>query len=136
MDNFQRGDRAEQAMVAYQQAGGFTTAEGMIGVATPVFEHGYPFGDLIADLCHLMKRHDVNPMDMVGTGIEHWGADIVEQAWENSDDWDNCLQDESNAERAIEVLNVNGVPEQYHEAVLVKVGIIGPDDPRHPINKD
>jgi len=129
-DNFERGDRAMVAMKAYGNGGGFSEEEGVIGIneveimGVPVtFARGYPFGDLIADMCHLMARLDIEPMAMIENGIEHYGADLIEQAWFNSDDWHDTMQDESNIGRAIEILNINHVPIEYHDGILVKVGL-------------
>jgi hypothetical protein len=51
----------------------------------------------------------------------------VEQAWENSEDWHDTLQDESNQARAVAVLRTAGVPMEYDYAVMVKVGIVRPE---------
>lgn len=133
MDNFERGDRAMIAMKAYgYDAKGYNVEEeGVTGVGdvevdgeTISFPHGYPFGDLIADMCHAMRRFDIDPFDQIIAGIEHYGADIVEQAWENDEDWHNMMQHPSNIERATRILDMNGVPSKYHEAILVKVGLL------------
>lgn len=130
MNNFERGDRALAAMEAYRVAGGFSEAEGLLGISKTKmlgldveFMKGYPFGDLIADLCHLMRRHDIAVDEMVSHGIEHFGADVIEQAWENNEEWDSELQNEDNEERAIEVMNAAGVPEAFQDAALKKVGL-------------
>lgn len=131
-DNFDKGDRALAAMKAYRDTGhGFTEKEGLLGVGTVeiageevTFPRGYPFGDLIADMCHLMVRNEVDPLYMISQGIEHYGADLIEQAWENDDDWDDTLQSINNVARATRILEINQVPEVYHRAIFVKVGLV------------
>src|SRR4051812_48901621 len=98
-NNFERGDRAEEIMAQYY--GGPPT--GAISTETDAFK-GYPMGDLIADLCHLAQRNDVPVDRIIGSGVAHFGADVIEQAWEHDDGsserWNPELQNEENIEPA------------------------------------
>lgn len=134
-DNFERGDRALLSMQAYQGAGGMSEEEGLTGVFTKseggLFPDAYPIGDLIADLCHLARRvdPDINVDGLLRRGLTHYAADVIEQAWENSDGWHNCLQDATNYERAMAVMETAGVPERVREDALRYTGIL-PSIPR------
>lgn len=134
-DNFERGDRALKALAAYSsnlplhieneqelvETGkhAFNFA-GML--PTPI--EGSPISYLIADLCHVMRRHDLQVDEIVTNAIEHFGSDVIEQAWENDKEWHSHLQDESNLDRAKQVMEAAGVPEQYHDGAMKKSGIL------------
>ncbi len=138
-DNYDRAQSARKALAC----GNYEPLENTFNIELPLpdggikeVEGGYPISDLIADLLSLAQYHELDPMHKISEGVEHWGADMIEQAWMNADDWADTLQDEGNYERAEEILRINKVPEIYWEGVLAKVGLIGPDDPRHPLNKE
>jgi hypothetical protein len=129
MSNFDRGDRALQALAAADYRDPAET----VGMKLPTPDggeapgpEGYPISDLIADLAHLAQRNGFDFQKLIDEAWSHYGADVVEQAWENSDDWHDTLQDESNQARACAVLRTAGVPMQFDHEVMVKVGIVRP----------
>jgi hypothetical protein len=125
-DNFQRGDRAAAAL----SATGYEDPAVTIADST-AFASGeaYPISDLIADLCHLARRVGVSDlMELVDHGVAQYASDCVEQAWENSEDWDSCLQSEDNVARALTVLRIAGVPERLDAKVLRMLGLGGTHD--------
>lgn len=131
MDNFERGDRARRAL----DAGGYERLEDTINITIPTPDGkevegpgGYPISDLIADLCHLAQRHGLDVGSLLSEGIEHYGADCIEVAWEHSSEWNSLLQSEDNIDRARSVLRTAGVPEVFDHAIFVKVGFIPPND--------
>jgi len=119
MDNFERGDRAERALLAYRGT------KDLNPLGEP-FPDGYPISDLIADLCHLLARHGLDVQERVMTGLADFGADVIEQAWEHSEDWASELQDASNLQRALSVMQSAGVPEAAHDEALRRVGLLPP----------
>lgn len=133
MNNFERGDKAERAL----EAAGYAPVEDTIDNEVPLpngelvvaFE-GYVISDLIADLCHLAQRHGLaeDIAALVAAGVEHYGADCVEQAWENSDEWDNELQSKDNLPRAERILSLAGVPAVFWAPVMIKLGLITGDE--------
>lgn len=131
-DNFERGDTALRALLAigFEDPATVSNELPTPDGGTKVVPHvqGYPIYDLVADLCHLAQRTGLDPWRMLTEGIEHYGADCVEQAWRHSDDWGEMLQEPENIDRARRVLRVAGVPEEYDEGVLVKVGLIPPQE--------
>lgn len=130
-DNFERGDRAMRAMEAYRGAGGASDEEGVLGLEGSEefgWIKGYPIGDLFADLLHLCARYDVDGPAMMAQGMEHYGADLIEQAWEHSDDWDDTMQSPANLTRAQDILEINNVPLVFWGDIMVKVGLVSPDD--------
>ena len=116
MTNFDRGDRAETALRAI----GVTDHRG------DEFADGYPLSDHIADLCHLARRNDLDVTTVVTRGIVHFGADVIEQAWQHSSDWAPTLQDPANLDRALTVMATAGVPDVAHEEALRYVGLLPP----------
>lgn len=132
MDNFDRSEKALRALSAY---GGETIEQTMdLTIEHPVtgevarLPEGYPISDLIADLLHVATTYGVDPMEKINEGIEHWGADIVEQAWEHDDKWHSSLQDPTNIEHAETVLTLNSVPMLYWPGIMTKVGLVKVDD--------
>lgn len=130
--NFERGDTAARALAAID----YPPIEDTIGemIPTPDGElreakGGWSVGDLIADLCHLMRRHDLDVDDVIERGVTHFAADVIEQAWEHDDGWADCLQDGDNHERAMAVMASAGVPERVREDALRYVGILPPLPP-------
>jgi len=129
MSNFERGDRALEAIRSQ-----YEDPTGTIGnkVPTPdggevVAFEGYPISDMLADTMHLIRRLELDIPTLLREAWEHYGADVVEQAWEHSDDWHDELQHESNQARAVAVLRTAGVPIDLDYAVMVKVGMVKPD---------
>ena len=118
MDNFTRGDKALAAITSQYEDPNTTDAE-------PV--PGYPISDMIADTFHLIRRLELDIPTLIHEAFTHYGADVVEQAWEHSDDWHEELQDESNQARAVAVLRTAGVPIELDYAVMVKVGMVKPE---------
>lgn len=138
MDNFQRGDRALEALAVYRDEPLENTLEVVLPtpdggeVRSPELD-GYVISDLIADLLHVAARFGINPMDKIDQGIQHFGADCIEQAWEadaenENAEWSDMLQAKSNIEHAAKILAINGVPEEYYNDIFVKVGILAPDE--------
>lgn len=128
-DNFDRGDNALRAL----EGGGYEDLEDTLDYTIPTPDgeevpgrRGYPISDLIADLCHLAQRHQLDLPDLIRVGFCDYAADVIEQAWKHSDGWDNCLQHEANLPRAIEVMRTAGVAEEYHEHALQRVGLLPP----------
>ena len=140
-NNFDRGDRAKRAL---ENSGGYEPVENTLDLKIPRPDgteadghSGYPISDLIADLFHLTTRYSLDPSDMVREAWEQFGADIVEQAWENDEEWpSDTLQDSSNIPAANTVLELNGVPQEHFQGIYVKVGFISPSDPDHPANQE
>jgi hypothetical protein len=126
-NNFERGDRALRAIVAYNNNLPLNIEnEAMlieVGDATVVTQ-GSPIAYLIADLCHVMRRHDLQIDEILTGAIEHFGSDVIEQAWLHDDNWDNELQTDANTERARQVMATAGVPSQYHDGALRKSGLL------------
>lgn len=132
-DNFERGDKALHAVAFYMQGGqvkGIDAEEVLelgdnrveiFGAALP---EGSPIPYLIADLCHLLRRYDFAIDDALNHGVAHFASDVIEQAWEHSEEWDSELQDESNIERAIAVMQTAGVPEYVHQKALRMTGLV------------
>ncbi len=116
MTNFDRGDRAERAL----------RAVGVTHVRGDGFADGYPLSDHIADLCHLARRHDLDVRAVVARGVAHFAADVIEQAWQHSEDWAATLQDPANLDRALSVMATAGVPDFVHEEALRYVGLLPP----------
>lgn len=127
MDNFERGDKAAQALKAV----GYESAEDTADLSLPTPDGGevrgtadcYPIADLIADLLHLAQRNGAKVDDIIERGVKHYGADCVEQAFHASEEWGEELTGPLNVARAAEVLEACGVPEQYHYGVFVYVGL-------------
>lgn len=126
MSNFARGDRALEAImhIGYEDPG--VTIHQTIprpdGTQAPGL--AYPISDLVADLCHLAQRIGVPDIGaLLDHGLEHYGAECVESAWQHTDDWDNLLEHPSNAARALTILHAAGVPERVHDGVLRKLGL-------------
>jgi hypothetical protein len=130
-DNFERGDRALKALFAYRENPDIDlpSAEELAEAgAHTIIREGSGIAYLIADLMHVAQRVGVAVPAILAEGMEHYGCDCIEQAWENSEEWANNLQDESNLERAEAVLETAGVPTAFWRACMVKTGFIAPDD--------
>lgn len=130
MNNFQRGDTAERALNHI----GYPPPSETKGNKLPlpdggekITAEGYGVSDLVADLCHLLQRHDIDIEDTISAGITHYAADVIEQAFQNSEDWSDILQDEENLDRARMVMRSAGVPEQFEKPALVFVGLLPPE---------
>jgi len=117
MDNFERGDQAERLVAVYMdgKGGGETNAADVLS-------------DMITDILHLAQRDEIDVEDLIVRSAKHYGADCIEQAWENSDDWAQEMQSPLNIEKAVTVLNACGVPELFHHGCLVYVGLLRPDE--------
>ena len=132
MDNFTRGDKALEALTAV----GYQDPERTLGITIPTPDggevpgpEGYPISDLVADLCHLAQRSRLDFMHLLDEGVEHYGADIIEQAFQNDDEnWGECLQAKSNIPVAETVLRTAGVPARYDDAIFVKTGLLPADE--------
>lgn len=140
-DNFERGDKALKALLAYgipnDNPEGDQEVFSALGRALGADEEdlptepvakNYPIGDLIADLLHLNQRYGGSVADIIDRGVAHYAADVIEQAWENSEDWDDTLQSEDNISRAIDVMETAGVPEPYHQHALILTGILSNEE--------
>ena len=130
MDNFERSNRALEAL---QSTGHYEDIEDTLDIVlpTPDGEHervavldGYPISDMMCDLMHLAARFGIDPMDKINEAIGHYGSELIEQAWEHSDDWDDTLQSQGNIIRATEILNINHVPIEHHDGIFIKVGLL------------
>lgn len=119
-------DRARRAL----ECGGYEKLENTLNLKLPtpdgdeVDAHsGYPISDLICDLFALCKQHDLNPADMIREAWEHHGSDIIEQAHQYDDGWDNLLQTEENGQRARELLALHHIPEEHWDGIFSKTGL-------------
>lgn len=126
-DNFDRGDRAFKAL----KRGGYVPDDAAEVPQDWVAEN-YQIPDLICDLLHLARRSGGEVADTIARAVGHYGSDCVEQAWQNDEGWANCLQDAANMERAERVLEVCGVPEEYHQRVYRMVGLLPPTTDEGP----
>jgi len=141
-DNFERGDRALHALAFYMRGGvleGFVpeevveVGEGAIPVPRPdgtmaTLPEAAPVSYLIADLLHLVTRYGLDPMEKINEGIEHWGADILEQSFSNdAERWTEIMQEDENLDVAEDVLRINRVPRMYWASIMVKTGMISLD---------
>lgn len=139
MNNFERGDKALQALTAV----GYRNPSETEGITLPMpsgkevlGSEGYPIADLIADLLHLAQRNGFDVAALLSEGMEHYGADCIEQAWEHSDNWDNTLQSKENIPRAESVLRSAGVPDVFDQAIFAKVGLMHVSDLNNNDNKE
>lgn len=144
MDNFKRGDRGEAVMRYYTDPDGLkggsadSPMKGEPWDLSPIggssehhFPDGYPVSDMIADVCHALRRHDIDIDQVLHKAVAQFAADVIEQAWENSEEWDDHMQDESNIERAVTVMEAAGVPEWARQEALVLTGLIPPEGEDH-----
>ena len=132
-DNFERGDKALHAVAFYMQGGRLPNLD-----ADEVLERGEhrvelfgaqlpecsPINYLIADLCHLLRRYDLDIDAALDHAVAHFASDVIEQAWKHDDAWENTLQDLSNLDRAVEVMRAAGVPERVHDYALRLTGLL------------
>lgn len=128
-NNFDRADNARRAL----DAGGYEPVEDTLNITLPTpsgdevtVPGGYPIGDLVCDLMHLARRHELDIEHMLREAWGHYGSDCVEQAWKHDNGWENCLQDPANLPRAEAILRVCGVPEEHHEHVYRMTGLLPP----------
>jgi hypothetical protein len=111
MDNFERIDKATRAL----DAGGYPSPQTEDGVAS--------ISDMIADLLHLAQNNGENIQGIWEKGLTDYGADTIEQAFQDNKEWDSPLQTHANVARAIKVLEAAGVPEHMHYPCLIHVGL-------------
>jgi hypothetical protein len=126
MDNFERAANARKAL----DAGPYEALEDTLDYTIPTPDgeeapgvQAYPISDLIADLFHLAAQNHVPIEPLVEEAMEHFGCDIVEQAWENNEEWHNKMQDSSNLERVNDMLAMHNIPAVYWPAIYIKLGM-------------
>lgn len=131
-DNFARGDRALKALVTYtaNPADIDISDEAQI---TETGDHvvivpGSTIAYLVADLCHVMRRVDVTVGETIASAMQHFGSDVLEQAWEHNEGWNNQLQHADNIPLAREVMTAAGVPDEAHDGALRLSGLLPPCD--------
>lgn len=131
-DNFERGDKALHATAFYMRGGQLEgiVAEEVLEIGDNAVElfgarlpEGSPIPYLIADLCHLLRRYGFDIDGTLDHAVAHFASDVIEQAWRHNEDWAAQLQDESNVERAITVMQAAGVPERVFEHALRLTGL-------------
>ena len=130
MDNFDRATNARKAL----DAGPYECLEDTINYTIPTPDgdevagpQGYPISDLIADLFHLAAQNGLEIEPLVTSAMEHFGCDIVEQAWEHNDDWHPEMQHEDNIVRTKDMLHMHGIPELFWPGIFIKLGLTQPE---------
>lgn len=126
MDNFERAANARKAL----DAGPYEALENTLDytIPTPSGEEvpgvrAYPISDLIADLFHLAAQNQVPIAPLIEQAMEHFGCDIVEQAWENDDEWNSHMQHRDNLGRVNNMLSMHNIPANYWPGIHRKLGM-------------